>query len=41
VQIHDIMLSEIGQQSAAMFLSPKMLTETALTILPVGETMSL
>ncbi len=41
VQIHDIMLSEIGQQSAAMFLSPKMLTETALTILPVGESMSL
>jgi len=41
VQIHDIMLSEIGQQSAAMFLSPKMLTEAALTILPVGETMSL
>jgi L-ascorbate metabolism protein UlaG (beta-lactamase superfamily) len=41
VQIHDIMLSEIGQQSAAMLLSPKMLTKTALTILPVGETMSL
>lgn len=41
VQIHDIMLSEIGQQSAATLLSPKMLTETALTILPVGKTMSL
>ncbi|HTR91136.1 MAG TPA: MBL fold metallo-hydrolase [Trebonia sp.] len=41
VQIHDIMLSEIGQQSAAMFLSPKMLTEVALTIVPAGESMSL
>jgi L-ascorbate metabolism protein UlaG (beta-lactamase superfamily) len=41
VQIHDILLSEIGQQGMAMFLSPKMLTEVALTIVPVGETMSL
>ena len=41
VQIHDILLSEIGQQGAAMFLSPKMLTEVALTIVPVGETMTL
>ncbi|TVZ06928.1 MBL fold metallo-hydrolase [Trebonia kvetii] len=41
VQIHDIMLSEIGQQAAAMFLSPQMLTEVALTIVPVGETISL
>jgi L-ascorbate metabolism protein UlaG (beta-lactamase superfamily) len=37
VQIHEIMLSEIGQQSAATFLSPKMLTDVALTIVPVGD----
>jgi L-ascorbate metabolism protein UlaG (beta-lactamase superfamily) len=41
VQIHDIMLSEIGQQFAATMLSPRMLTEVALTIVPVGETLSL
>ena len=40
VQIHEIMLSEIGQQSAAMFLSPKMLTDVALTIVPVGDTIT-
>jgi len=40
VQIHEIMLSEIGQQSAAMFLNPRMLTEVALTIVPVGEAIS-
>ncbi|HEY1761941.1 MAG TPA: MBL fold metallo-hydrolase [Acidimicrobiales bacterium] len=38
IQIHEIMLSEIGQESTAMFLSPKMLTSVALTIVPVGET---
>ena len=40
VQIHEIMLSEVGQQAAAMFISPKMLTEVSLTIVPVGETIS-
>jgi L-ascorbate metabolism protein UlaG (beta-lactamase superfamily) len=40
VQIHEIMLSEIGQQAAATFLSPKMLTEVALTIVPVGDTIT-
>ena len=39
VQIHDVMLSETGQQSTARFLSPEMLTEAALTILPVGESL--
>ena len=39
VQIHDLMLSETGQQSTARFLSPEMLTEAALTILPVGESL--
>lgn len=40
VQIHESMLSEIGQQAAATFLSPKMLTDVALTILPVGDTIT-
>ncbi len=40
VQIHEIMLSEIGQQSAARFLSPKMLTSVPLTIVPVGDTIA-
>jgi L-ascorbate metabolism protein UlaG (beta-lactamase superfamily) len=40
VQIHEIMLSEVGQQTAATFLSPKMLTDVALTIVPVGDTIT-
>ena len=37
VQIHEIMLSEVGQQSTAMFLSPKMLLpDVSLTIVPAG-----
>jgi L-ascorbate metabolism protein UlaG (beta-lactamase superfamily) len=40
VQIHEIMLSEVGQQSMAMFVSPKMLTDVSLTILPVGDTIT-
>jgi L-ascorbate metabolism protein UlaG (beta-lactamase superfamily) len=40
VQIHEIMLSEIGQQSTAMFISPQMLTEASLTIVPVGDTIT-
>lgn len=38
VQIHEAMLSEIGQQSIAMFLSPKMLSPVALTVIPNGDT---
>jgi L-ascorbate metabolism protein UlaG (beta-lactamase superfamily) len=38
IQIHEIMLSEMGQQSAAMFLGPDMLTKVPLTIVPVGTT---
>jgi L-ascorbate metabolism protein UlaG (beta-lactamase superfamily) len=38
VQIHEIMLSEIGQQSMARFLGPEMLTSVPLTIVPVGDT---
>lgn len=37
VQIHEMMLSEVGQQAMAMFVSPKMLTDVALTIVPAGE----
>lgn len=37
IQIHEVMLSEIGQQSMARFLSPAMLTESPLTIVPVGD----
>jgi L-ascorbate metabolism protein UlaG (beta-lactamase superfamily) len=40
VQIHEIMLSDVGQQTIAAFISPKMLTEVALTIVPVGDTIT-
>ncbi len=40
VQIHEIMLSEVGQQTMAMFLSPKMLTDVPLKIVPVGDTIT-
>jgi hypothetical protein len=31
------MLSDLGQQSMATFISPKMLTDVSLTIVPVGD----
>jgi len=40
VQIHEAMLSELGQQSMARFLSPAMLSDVPLTIVPVGETIT-
>ena len=40
VQIHEIKLSDIGQQAAATFISPKMLTDVALTIVGVGDTIT-
>jgi L-ascorbate metabolism protein UlaG (beta-lactamase superfamily) len=40
VQIHEAMLSEIGQQFLASFISPKGLTDAALTIVPVGDTIT-
>ncbi|HEY0719097.1 MAG TPA: MBL fold metallo-hydrolase [Streptosporangiaceae bacterium] len=40
IQIHEIMLSDIGQNSMKRFLSPEMLTEVPLTILPAGESLS-
>jgi L-ascorbate metabolism protein UlaG (beta-lactamase superfamily) len=41
IQIHEVMLSDIGQQSMTRFLSPGMLTEVPLTIVPTGETIAL
>jgi L-ascorbate metabolism protein UlaG (beta-lactamase superfamily) len=41
IQIHEIMLSEIGQQSMTRFLGPEMLSKVPLTIVPVGETIAL
>lgn len=38
IQIHEVMLSEVGQQSMTRFLGPGMLTKTPLEIVPVGDT---
>jgi L-ascorbate metabolism protein UlaG (beta-lactamase superfamily) len=40
VQIHEMMLSELGQQALAAFISPKALTDVSLTIVPVGDTVT-
>jgi L-ascorbate metabolism protein UlaG (beta-lactamase superfamily) len=40
LQIHESLLSEAGQQSTAWFLNPGMLTEVPLTIVPVGDTVT-
>ncbi|WP_377266794.1 MBL fold metallo-hydrolase [Peterkaempfera sp. SMS 1(5)a] len=40
IQIHEIMLSQTGQQSMARFLSPEALTEVPLTIVPAGDTIT-
>jgi hypothetical protein len=36
IQIHELLLSELGQQAVARFISPDMLSTVPLTILPVG-----
>ncbi len=41
VQIHEMMLSELGQQATARYMSPGNLTSVALTAVPQGETISL
>jgi hypothetical protein len=41
VQIHEVLLSEIGQQLTARFLSPGGLTKVPLTIVPPGETITI
>jgi L-ascorbate metabolism protein UlaG (beta-lactamase superfamily) len=38
IQIHELMLTPAGQQSLCQLLSPGMLTDVPLTIMPVGET---
>jgi len=40
VPIHEVLLSEIGQQSMAMFLGPEMLGQVPLEIVPVGDAIS-
>lgn len=40
VQIHELMLSEVGQRSTAMFLSPEMLTDVPLMIVAVGDSIT-
>ena len=40
LQIHELMASELGQQSTARVLSPGMLSPVALTIVPVGDTIT-
>ena len=37
IQIHELMLSPAGQQATAQLLSPGMLSEVPLTIMPAGE----
>ncbi|GAA2112111.1 MBL fold metallo-hydrolase [Kitasatospora saccharophila] len=40
IQIHEVMLSRIGQESTARFLSPAMLSPVPLTVLPPGTTVT-
>ena len=40
IQIHEAMLSEVGQQSYARFLGPEMLGKTPLIIVPVGDSIA-
>jgi L-ascorbate metabolism protein UlaG (beta-lactamase superfamily) len=38
LQIHEVMLSDLGQQAMARFLGPDMLSSVPLAVVPVGET---
>ena len=40
IQIHEIMLSDIGQQSMTRFLGPEMLGQVPLEIVPIGTTIT-
>jgi L-ascorbate metabolism protein UlaG (beta-lactamase superfamily) len=40
IQIHEVMLSEVGQQSMLRFFNPEALTDAALTIVPPGESIA-
>ena len=41
VQIHEVMLSEIGQQSVSRILGPDMLGTVPLTIVPIGDSLTI
>jgi len=41
VQIHEVMLSEIGQQSVARIINPNMLSTVPLTIVPTGDSITI
>lgn len=41
VQIHETLLSEVGQQSLVRILGPKMLNMIPLTIVPVGDSITI
>lgn len=41
IQIHEVLLSEVGQQTVAAFLSADRLTPVGLTIVPGGDTVEL
>jgi L-ascorbate metabolism protein UlaG (beta-lactamase superfamily) len=40
VQIHEVLLSELGQQMIARFLGPEMLTDVPVSIVPAGDSLS-
>jgi L-ascorbate metabolism protein UlaG (beta-lactamase superfamily) len=40
IQIHELALSPLGQKSMSQFLSPPLLTDAALTIVPNGDTIT-
>jgi L-ascorbate metabolism protein UlaG (beta-lactamase superfamily) len=40
IQIHEVMLSGIGQQSMTRFLGPEMLGQVPLEIVPIGDTIT-
>jgi L-ascorbate metabolism protein UlaG (beta-lactamase superfamily) len=41
IQIHEVMLSQAGQQGTARFLSPEMLSPVPLAVVPIGDTVDL
>jgi hypothetical protein len=38
LQIHEVLLSDLGQEAMARFLGPDMLSSVPLAVVPVGET---
>jgi L-ascorbate metabolism protein UlaG (beta-lactamase superfamily) len=41
IQIHEVMLSDIGERSTQTFLSPPMLSKVPLTVIPPGDTITI